>query len=257
MANGRGDMWWEIKTPRQNWRPVSLDGINKLPALVREEVNGALKEVADNLLKEIQMAFHVAIRGGEGFRKRNAAYKGSSPMVLMQRMVPALTKQLISDKQMLGVLVFDLSYMDRITRGEGKKTWTRGWFLRFVDEHPGYKHGSRDWGFLPQSHARRLAEQCISMMRLDREKANALRQLVEQKFKGRHDEGEDEDGIMVKLDKPLFFEYPQFGKAEKYVRFHPGYFSWNIFSQAERTLQGDTVKDMLVAAIERAFERLE
>lgn len=254
---GQGFLWWELRTPNHGWRPISLDGIAKLPKLFEREVNVALDGIADLLLAEIKFGFHKMIREGRGFRARNSSYPGASPITLMRRMIPALTRKLFNDGEAMGVLIFDLARMDRATQNEGRKTGSRGWFMKFVDGHEGRRHGSQEWGFLSLQHAKRLAEQCIVQQNLGKEAAAELRQLVATKFKGKHNEGDEEDGIMVNLKKSLFFRWPEFGKASKYVRPHPGYYGWPVFDDVTRTLRGEKVKDALTSAIERAFQRLE
>ncbi len=258
MAKQSRDLWFELKTPTTGWRRIAPRAIYNLPTVLEEEINTEFKKLGTAMLAEIKMAFQIAIRRGQGFRARNSAYKGARPTLLMQRMLPAMVAKMFKeDADTMSLLIFDLARMDKETRGEGRKTHSRGWFLRFTDDHQGRRHGSMKFGFCSLALAKRLAERCIAMMNLGSAEAAEFKAYVARVFKGKHNEGDSEDGIMVELSKPLFFAYPQFGKPRKHgIRPHPGFRSWPVWDRAREMATKNHFKGMLEAALTRAFNRL-
>jgi len=123
--------------------------------------------------------------------------------------------------------LFNLEQVYRRTsnRGKGDPAYP-GWFALFESGYQGRMGESRVYGFLPLGQALALAQQAGERLNLDAGDKQNLLQYVQDRMAGKHGEG-----IMVALHEPLFFAYPEFGRAEKFVEPHEGFNAWNIYRQ--------------------------
>jgi hypothetical protein len=104
-----------------------------------------------------------------------------------------------------------------------------GWFALFEHGGVGYHHGSEKYGFIVIERAVELAEGAADLYEMpDNQKADFVA-YVQEVFAGRHGEG-----IMVELDQPLFFAYPDYGTARDLgVSPHGGFKPWNTIIDTE------------------------
>jgi hypothetical protein len=192
--------------------PRRLDDI---PTFIHQELVKASTNIGKRLLRQLRMAYAVAIR--ERPRKEGET--------LRQRLNRALVMDVMQTPQEVAVGIFNLFTIDELTRHEGKGTEDEGWFFLYEDGHDGLAHGSRRFVFVDLDHAVTLAEDCARWAKLDAEKAAEFVSYVKKVFAGRHGEG-----IMTKIDAPLFYEFPDYGtpRDHGYERTHDGLEAWNI-----------------------------
>ena len=131
----------------------------------------------------------------------------------------------------------EMRFMDlQAIRDESTTEGYRGSISLFDLVEPGNNRVYRSlwYGFLPYDFAKELAEECIRRMRLSDSDAEEFRGYVADRFGGKHGEG-----IMVKLDIPLFMRYPTFGTAlEHGVKPDGGFTAFNIFHDVMKNRVG-------------------
>lgn len=196
---------------------ITPDQLRRFPAAAKEEMIKQFKVIGDKLLFELKFLFFKMIHE----RPRNPAYKNGNSEPLLSRMQAAFKTQIVDENGNLTVNIFDIAHMDMATRNEGFNTASEGWFLRFSDGHDGRRHGGVGWGFVPHDLAVALAKEAADLYITDPAKKAAWIMEMDEVFKGRHGEG-----IMSRLDVPMFKMFPKFGDVGKFVEQHPGYFSW-------------------------------
>jgi hypothetical protein len=198
----------------QNRRKVSPRRFEMMPEIVHQELVKAGTSIGKRLLKDLRMAYALAIR--ERPRKEGETLK--------KRLAQALTMEVVQTPQEVAIGIFDLFTIDELTRNEGKGTEQQGWFFLYEDGHEGLAHGSARYAFVELEAAIRLAKECAQWAEMKADKEAEFLAYVKDVFQGRHG-----DGIMTRLDKPLFYEFPDFGTPEE-KGFHPhtGLEAWNI-----------------------------
>lgn len=239
---------------------LSPDQIGRLPAAVYQSLHATLGQLGITLNFELRFRFYKMIRE----RPRNAEYTQSRSTHLWDRMQPAFRYEVTGTGSSggattgtgsggkLNLNAFDLGYVDKETRGEGFGTRNKGWFMRFADGHQGRKHVSVEWGFARHRFVMDLAMEASSLIG-DAAKRDMWLREMDTVFLGRHGEG-----IMVRLDEPMFAILPQFGKAGQFVTQHPGFYSWPAIGQVgqEMTRRRGYVGDMIQAAFDNAVKGL-
>lgn len=221
----------------------------RLPALVYQEMYASMMSLGKTL--ELDLKFYFAKMIHE--RRRNPDYEKGRSELLWSRMQRAFVHEVQGDPNLLKLVVFDVDAVDQATRNEGYNTRNKGWAMRFIDGHEGRRHGGEGWGFIDHDFAMKLAKECADKFISDPNKKAEWLMQMDHVFRGRHGEG-----LMVRLDAPLFFMFPDFGKGKDYVNQHPGFFSWPAigFVGQEMTKRNGWVADEIQAAFDRAVARL-
>lgn len=232
-------------------RRVSPQGIAALRTNLRKEITTSMMQVESEIKGRLVFHFNRMIRE----RPRNPNYRNGSSEMLQSRMIKAYLPKLVVGHDEIKLFMFNLTYMDAVTRNEGKKTRNQGWFGRFADGHSGRKHGSLEWGFIRYDFAMELAHSAAERFISDPAERMSWLQEMADVFQGRH--LGDENGIMVHLDRPLFFKIPQFGKAGEFVARHIGYKSWPAAEMTAREIarSNSSVMKIIKGAVNRAAER--
>ena len=197
-----------------------------------------MRELASQVLDKLHSAYevhdiHERVDGGPG---------------LMERLAGAFESHIDAGPNHFEMGIFDLEEAFQGTSQEeyGDPEYP-GFFALVEDGHTGEEHGSELYGFVTLEFALSKAEYLIASFNLDPDAAENFRNYVTTKFAGKYG-----TGIMVLIDRPLFFEFPQFGKASKHgIRPHPGYTAWNIL----RNMQQRTGKTLFTQAFENAMRR--
>jgi hypothetical protein len=220
----------------------------KLPGAIYQELFTTMHKMGTAINFDLRFRFYKMIKE----RPRNPDYEGSRETHLWDRMQTAFRHEVEGDDTKITLGVFDVGYVDEQTRDEGYNTHGKGWFMRFADGHDGRRHGGVGWGFAEHDFVMKLAKEAANLIGDAQKRAMWLEEM-DIVFRGRHGEG-----IMVKLDKPMFKILPQFGDASKFIRPHPGYFSWPAIGQVgqEVTRRRGWAADMIQAAFDRAVAKL-
>jgi hypothetical protein len=227
-------------------RMVSVNSLLQLPVILAEEVESALIKISTTVLTEIERLYLTVSQPG-------TRYDGTP--TLASRLKLALTREvatagagIISEVEMA---TFSVETIRRLTgnREEGEPVY--GWFSLREDGSSSRRHGSNIYGFLSVEHATSLAEH-MGSMGLSSEKVAELKQHIVENMSGRHGEG-----IMVKLDEPTFFSYPEFGTAaENGVKPHPGFISWNLYRHyIHGNPAGEVIRTNMAEAWSRTYQR--
>ena len=120
---------------------------------------------------------------------------------------------------------FDLALMRRLTSTPEDKIGEPGWFNLFEDGGQDREHGSSKFGFAPLGFAIKTASELSKVEGMGKDERAQFLSRIAVAFRGKHGQG-----IMVELDKPLFFEFPDGPTAEEAgVIGHPGFEHWNIW----------------------------
>lgn len=228
---------------------VSPSQLARLPSLAFQEIYSALNTMGKTLNLDLKFYFYKMIHE----RPRNAEYNKGRPELLLNRMMNAFMYEVQGDANLLRLVVFNVDMLDMATRDEGYNTHGRGWAMRFIDGHEGRRHGGEGWGFIEHDYAMKLAKECANEFISTERKKEVWLTEIDHVFKGRHGEG-----IMVRLDKPLFFMFPKFGLAKKFVNQHPGFMSWPAIGLVgqEMTRRDGWVADELQDALDRAIAKM-
>jgi hypothetical protein len=234
-------------------RLIDPEKLLKLPDVIRRNVEDGIRKMGQDVLDDLRFGYARAIRE----RPRREGQH------LMQRLMNALNMTVRTPQRDVWVGVFELSVIDRLTRNEGRGTQDKGWFLNLEDGRgEERKHGSKYFAFVELEWAVKLAEEAADRMKLQpTERANFLLDVGE-KFKGRHGEG-----IMVNLEEPLFFQYPNYGhvpgdehgrgKARNLIgrHGHPGYPALDVLEKVSRDYTKE-MKEVATRALEKAAQSL-
>jgi hypothetical protein len=236
-------------------RNITPDGLRRLPGLMVKELNSTMKLTAQYVLGYLRHKFEAMYRE----KPRNQNYLNADPRLLKQRLAAAYISEVKRNKDEIIVDMFDYRFAEAVTRNEGWRTGSVGWFKFFADAHAGRAHGSTRFGFISHRLAMDLAEKCADKYIHDEGKKLEWLGDMDRAFKGKHDDPDDDkNGIMVDLDKPLFFRFPDFGKAGKFTHRHHGFHSWPALPETQRWMadrEGQVIKD-IVAAMNRAAEQV-
>lgn len=228
---------------------MTVDAFARLPQALQTSLLIQGDELARHLLFEMRRLYLKVERTVEGgFR---AEFK--------QKLEEALTYDVRQLSRYLAGDIFKLRVMDLATRNQGKGTENRGWFLWLEDGHGDeYKHGSEQWGFCSLSYAEHLCEECIQELGLYPPESDRFREHVKENFRGRYG-----NGIMVKLSKPIFPMYPEFGgahgedyvPAKRFIQPHPGYKAWDVIEKVGE--MGQTLlPEYMDKVVDDAFRRI-
>jgi hypothetical protein len=212
-------------------RPVPISPL--MLETLHHRVSNALEDrfdaLGEEMLKEIIWGYTKAIRVSKEVRR------GRKTKPLREKLIRALKHKVQRNTSEVWLNVFELAAMDKATQGQGKGTETAGWFLFFEDGHEGRKHWSAKWQWVTLERAMRHAENAADMGNMKGPDRVQFLNKMKRVFAGRLGEG-----IMVRLDRPLFFEFPQYGMGPdgksrasnvlgKYG--HKGFEGWNVLAQ--------------------------
>ena len=231
---------------------VTAQALDALPIDVARGLRSSLRDVARRL--EYMTILEYIL---EGHNERPRVEGEPLLERMMSAMRPNLRQYGPNGTDHTVLHFFDLDKIAALTMNEGDRTKNRGWWEFFNDEHAGEAHYSTEFGFLPLEYAKELATECAVAMKLTQGEATDLMVYVEQHFGGRHGQG-----IMVKLALPMFNDYPDFGKAGKFVKPHPGYKSWELLNHVFSQITGGTGEGLgggnwIGKMIDDAFDQAE
>lgn len=234
-------------------KEVDADKIRQLPEKIRTSIAGRMVTLAENLLDDLWWGYLKAIR----VRPR---LEGEH---LLDRLRKAMQKTVNSPERQVWVGMFELGMLDRMTRNEGRSTQDKGWFMNLEDGHGDTpRHGSKDWAYVDLDRAVELADDAANHLKLDATRRAKFVADVKEKFAGRHG-----NGIMVQLDEPLFFDFPEYGRdpGQKFGRGkarnivgrhgHPGYPALDVMPRVAKDWQKE-IKQVAYKAIEDAGNAL-
>jgi hypothetical protein len=233
-------------------RVISPENLLNLPNVIRNNLAEGMKSFGSDMIANLIQGYVRAIR----VRPR---IEGEH---LLERLKSAMTMSVNTPQREVWIGVFELSVIDKLTRNEGQETEQQGWFINLEDGHGDeQKHGSKDFYFIELDYAVLLAEEAADEMHLEAGDRAKFVADVNDRFKGRHGEG-----IMIKLDEPLFWEYPQFGalpgnngrgKARNIVgnRGHPGYAALDVLDEVGLKSR-QAMKDIGYSAVNEAAKSL-
>ena len=194
--------------------PVALE---KLPEYFAEELEKALNEIGAKMLSNLRALYETVIHE----RPRN---EGQDLRDVIMR---GMTDYVERNGDVIELGVFNLSFVKETTHSESYGTANQHRSLFEILEE-GY--GPNDeWGWCPLELGMVLAEEALDKERVpkvseDDQRATFL-SYVAKKFQGRHG-----DGIMVKLEDPLFLRYPDFGTPLAHgIMPHAGWKGWHVF----------------------------
>ncbi len=232
----------------RTFRPVTRRQLLSVGRILLTETRKQLDVVAKIVIESLRVAY-----------LQHARQRIDGEPQLMEKLRTALRYKLeyIGDgeNREFEMRAFDLEQARQKTRAGSSS-----WFDMHEDGHRGRKYGSRLYGFLKLQLAIDLASQCSDRFKLDEGDRAEFLNYVREHMAGKHGEG-----IMVLIDKPLFFKYRDFGTPlEHGVGLHPGFTAWNIYRDmvAGKTVLSNgmtadnSIKDAFSTAINAAANRI-
>lgn len=272
---GRREAGLLIKPPRGRRYEADPEGLIRAPAMIHAALADALEVYADDIAADLLNRYTAILRGS---RRR------ADGRMLIDAIRQAMDTLVKRNTKSLRMQVFHYRHVERATRNDGQGTESVGWFAFFEDGHRGLDHGSDQWTFLSlygdteTVGAMDLAERCARELDLPSDERSEFLAYVKEHFAGKYGEG-----IMVNLDRPLFFKYPRWpedpdriftpeGEEVRSQQFtparavlgglgHPGFEAWNILEQTRRDHFGrggripPKLAGVLRGAVEGAFEK--
>lgn len=228
--------------------PVTAAGVRQIGRTLFVEMRKELREVANELMLELKRAYAAHRGPGRLDGERELADKIISALHFTVHYLHGDPSQM--PELFMGVLNL------QVVRAATGETLPSGRFVSVYDlvedGHTGLQHGSRWYGFLPIESARQLAMQCAAELHLPQDRANKLLKYVDEKFQGKYGRG-----IMVKLEDPLFYGFPEFGTAlEHGVEPHPGFTAWNVVQAVGQRREGHLMHNAMRQAITTTEARM-
>ncbi|MCL2641674.1 MAG: hypothetical protein FWD53_12570 [Phycisphaerales bacterium] len=195
----------------KGFRLINACALERLPNIFEEEVAKVLHQAAEIMVGQIWSMYQAVIR--ERPRKEGTPIKDVIYRALQQQVAIA--------GPVIEMDVFNLEYARRETQGPEWGKSTRSIF-EALEEGYSVRH---PWGFMPLDLANHLAERASFM--LSESKRAAFKARIAEAFAGRHGEG-----IMVLVDKPLFYETPDFGTPLEFgILPHSGWEGWHVLKK--------------------------
>lgn len=232
--------------------PIDPGKLSLIGDIYMQEIEKALDRAGKVYLKALRRKMYTEIR-------QRPRIEGQP---LMRRLASAMKISLTNTSSPgapgeLHLGVFDWNAIQKATSRPGDDIGMPGWFSLFEDGHEGFDHGSDKFGFIEVDRAVELAERVAELYRMPDGQKDEFVDYVRDAFAGRHGEG-----IMVELNQPLFFAYPDYGTARDLgVSPHGGFKAWNTIKKAtgpDSAEPGgtDVLSRALTSALKNTHQRL-
>lgn len=190
---------------------------SRIKQAVRNELHKGMHMLAQEMVEALL----------DDYKKILRTHRSSGDSYLREAIFEAIEGQMESSADSIGVGVFDIGKAKRMTKYKSPFGQEYDVFSLYESsrESPTNKrvYRSRKFGFMPKEYADKLADLAIRRLELNAEEQLMIKFTVDNDM-----DGKSGDGIMVRLDEPLFFDFPEFGDAGTFVDPHKGFYEWNV-----------------------------
>jgi hypothetical protein len=193
-------------TDASSGKPIALTALEDMAKIVMEEIEVELGKLAPVMIADLRHLYQAQLR--------EAPRREGKP--LQQVILESMLSQVSQSQYEAELGVFDIGRAASQTRGPAYHT--KGFWSLFDLLEEG-RHGlvpaSRTWAFISRARAMRIAEAAVQWARgrlgWDDARARSFLTQIWKRFRGNTIGTPDEEGIMVQLDQPLFFQLPAWG----------------------------------------------